>query len=224
MLFVSESSNTIFFALLQLEEDNYTASNVYSKLLEIHNEFIHNNNQRFDHVIKACTEKLEKYLFNGGMPSMKLLKAIRILDPLFFKLNNVNFDECSRDFPELNNCLDEMAKYKLLCEDLRDSINIKEFWSINKSHLPKLYALAKVYLHFPISTASVERSFSKYNNLLANDRLRLKQDTIRSLIYLYYNKNVSNIETVSDEEEEDEEVLFVLVAEEDSMSGVEELE
>ena len=41
---------------------------------------------------------------------------------------------------------------------------------------------------------------------------------------MYYNKNVSNIETVSDEEEEDEEVLFVLVAEEDSMSGVEELE
>jgi hypothetical protein len=155
---------------------------------------------------------------------MKLLKSIRVLDPLYFKLHDVILGDYNLDFPELKDCLDEFSKYKLLCEGLRESINIKEFWSINKTNLPKLYALAKVFLHFPISTASVERSFSKYNNLLTNDRLRLKQDTIKSLIFLYYNKNVSFSETISEDEDDEDDVLVLMVAEQDSMSGIEDFD
>jgi hypothetical protein len=82
-----------------------------------------------------------------------------------------------------------------------------------------LYCIAKVFLHIPIST--MERSFSKYNNLLASDRLRLKEDTIISLNYLYYNKNISQIETVSENEEDDE--VFVLQLANHTMSDIEEL-
>jgi hypothetical protein len=67
----------------------------------------------------------------------------------------------------------------------------------------------------------MERSFSKYNNLLASDRLRLKEDTIISLNYLYYNKNISQIETVSENEEDDE--VFVLQLANHTMSDIEEL-
>ena len=205
-----------------MEEDNYSACNVYSKFIEIHNEFVNNKNQEYAHVIKACIDKLERYLFNGEMPAMKLLKSIRVLDPIYFKLKEVDLNECFRDFPELKDCSDEMVKYSLLCADLRDKIDIKEFWSINKTELPKLYCLAKVFLHIPISTASVERSFSKYNNLLASDRLRLKEDTIKSLIYLYYNKNISQNETVSENEEDDEVLILQLPNE--TMSDIEELD
>ncbi len=82
-----------------------------------------------------------------------------------------------------------------------------------------MYCIAKVFLHIPIST--MERSFSKYNNLLASDRLRLKEDTIISLNYLYYNKNISQIETVSENEEDDE--VFVLQLANHTMSDIEEL-
>ena len=222
MLFVKESSKLIFYALLECEEDCYNATNVYFKLLAIHTEFTKNANPRFSNIIKACTDKLEKYLFHGGMPSMNFFKAIRILDPLYFKLNEVNINEIAIDFPELKSCFDEIVNYKLLCQDLRDTIDIKEFWLINKVHLPQLFNLAKIFLHFPISTASVERSFSKYNNLLANDRLRLKPETLKALIFLYYNKNV-----VSQDEEqlddEEEEFMILQLGDEDSLSGVEEL-
>ncbi len=153
---------------------------------------------------------------------MKLLKSIRVLDPLFFKLNDVDLNEQIVDFPELKDCLDEMVKYKLLCDGLRESIDINDFWIINKTHLPKLYNLAKVFLHFPISTASVERSFSKYNNLLTTDRQRLKPETLRSLIFLYYNKNINANEILSENEEE-EDIQALQLEEENSMSGIVEL-
>jgi hypothetical protein len=105
---------------------------------------------------------------------------------------------------------------------LRESIDINDFWIINKTHLPKLYNLAKVFLHFPISTASVERSFSKYNNLLTTDRQRLKPETLRSLIFLYYNKNINANEILSENEEE-EDIQVLQLEEENSMSGIEEL-
>lgn len=73
-----------------MEEDNLNASQVYQKLIEIHTEFENNTNEKYKHVIDACKAKIEKYLFYNGMPSMKLLKAIRILDPLFFKMITMN--------------------------------------------------------------------------------------------------------------------------------------
>ena len=217
MLFVKESSKTIFFALLECEEDNYNSSNLYFKLMQIYNEFNVNNsiNEKYSYVIKACKDKLEKYLFNGGMPSMNLFKSIRILDPLYFKLNDVNFDEFTNDFHDLRSCADEISKYKLICDNLRDSIDIIEFWRINKSNLPKLYELAKVYLHFPISTSSVERSFSKYNNILQSNRMSLKPETLRYLIFLYYNKNIDCFNQIEEYLNTDDDYLLLLLDDDD---------
>jgi hypothetical protein len=83
------------------------ASQVYQKLIEFHTEFENNTNEKYKYVIDASKAKLEKYFFYNGMPSMKLFtKAIRILDPLFFKLNNVDNNEYVKDFPELEFCVD----------------------------------------------------------------------------------------------------------------------
>ena len=234
---MKESCQSVFFTLLEMEEDNLNPSNVYFKLLEIHNEFESNNNEQYKHVINACKLKLEKYLFGNGMPSMKLFKSMRILDPLFFKLNEVDFNEHANEFPELKNCLQEMAKYKLICKDLRNDINVKDFWAINKNSLPKLFSLSKVFLHFPVSTACVERSFSKYNIMLADDRHRLKPETIKSLLYLYYNKNIDTLNaSLNDIDNEENEIIIMSEIESDgseddkedddvgNMSGIDELE
>jgi hypothetical protein len=77
-------------------------------------------------LIDACKSKLEKYLFYNGMPSMKLLKAIRILDPLFFKMKNVDYNEYVKDYTELEFCMDEINNSKLLCGNLREKIDIKD--------------------------------------------------------------------------------------------------
>ena len=39
-----------------------------------------------------------------------------------------------------------------------------------------------------ISSYSVERSFSNYNNILSNDRQNLSKNSLRSLNMLYFNK------------------------------------
>jgi hypothetical protein len=65
------------------------------------------------------------------MPSIQLFKSQQILDPIYFKLNSVNFDEFTKDFQELQLCVDELNDYRLICNDLKDSIDSKEFWSYN---------------------------------------------------------------------------------------------
>ena len=110
--------------------------------------------------------------------------------------------------------------------------------------LPKLFELAKNFLHFPISTAAVERSFSKYNQLLTCDRQSLKESSIKALIFLYYNKNNNqDIENflasedddddiirlslaLKDSEDDDDDIVGLSLAlnnDDDTMSGIEEL-
>jgi hypothetical protein len=221
--FVNDTCKSVFFTLLRMEEDNLIASNVYFQLLKIHNEFANNTNNKYKHVIDACKIKLEKYLFHNGMPSINLFKSLRILDPVFFKLHSIDFDEYTKDFPELRFCKQEMNDYKLICSELNEEVDIKAFWSINKTKLPQLYNLAKVFLHFPISTAAVERSFSKYNMMLSDERHRLKPESIKRLIFLYYNKNIGHLNQneLPDDEEDDGDIL--LICPEDAETADEEM-
>jgi len=168
--FVKESSKTVFFSLLDCQEDNLSASEIYSKLLTIDAEFSKNKYPKFNKVTNACKEKLHKYLYQGGQPSINLFKSVWILNPVFFKMNQVDVDDVSNNLKELIPCLEEIEKNKILTKTLRDDVDIKEFWLHHRLELPKLFELAKIFLHFPISTAAVERSFSKYNQLLTSDR------------------------------------------------------
>jgi hypothetical protein len=142
MKFVQESCKSVFFTLIEMEGDNLDASNVYSKLNKIDNELKNNKSEKFKHVIDACKSKLDNYLFQNGMPSVQLFKSLRILDPLFFKLNSFNFDEFAKDFQELKLFVEELDDYRLICNDLKDSVATKEFWLINKNNLPKQFYLA----------------------------------------------------------------------------------
>jgi len=116
-----------------------------------------------------------------------------------------------------------MNDYKLICSELNEEVDIKAFWSINKTKLPQLYNLGKVFLHFPISTAAVERSFSKYNMMLSDERHRLKPESIKRLIFLYYNKNIGHLNQneLPDDEEDDGDIL--LICPEDAETADEEM-
>ena len=45
--------------------------------------------------------------------------------------------------------------------------DITAFWHAVEDRLPRLTALAKVYIALPISSVDVERSFSKYGSVLS---------------------------------------------------------
>ena len=157
-------------------------------------------------------QRAEKYFFEGGQPSMNLFKFIRFLDPHFFKLQHVDPSEVSKEIKEVNSCLDEFALYNECCTNLRDTVDIKEFWKINRINLPKLYELAKHFLNFPVSTASVERSFSKYNSILSDFRKRVLPSNLIALNFLYFNKN-QHSELIEVVEETEEELIIVMEVE-----------
>ena len=74
--------------------------------------------------------------------------------------------------------------------EIEDSLSfIKSFWLSNKQCLPKLFQLASCVLCIPTNSASVERSISKYNNILSNNRMNLTEDNIKYLNFIYFNLN-----------------------------------
>ena len=56
-----------------------------------------------------------------------------------------------------------------------------------QKNLPILSNIALDYIWLPISSCSVERSFSMYNNLLNSDRQNLSYESLKQLNMLYFN-------------------------------------
>ena len=56
--------------------------------------------------------------------------------------------------------------------------------------LPILSKLALDYIWLPISSCSVERSFSIYNNILDENRQNLSEDSLKRLNMMYFNNQI----------------------------------
>ena len=63
-----------------------------------------------------------------------------------------------------------------------------KFWLGMKERLPNMAEHALVILAIPSNSSAVERSFSKYTEILAPRRSRLKEESIKQLNALYYNQ------------------------------------
>ena len=69
--------------------------------------------------------------------------------------------------------------------------NLEEYWMNLGNKLPILskLALALDYIWLPISSCSMERSFSIYNNILDENRQNLSEDSLKRLNMMYFNGN-----------------------------------
>ena len=68
-------------------------------------------------------------------------------------------------------------------------MDLNEYWLGMMQQLPLLSKIALDYIWLPISSCSVERSFSMYNSLLDSDRQNLSLDSLKNLNMLYYNSS-----------------------------------
>jgi hypothetical protein len=85
-------------------------------------------------------------------------------------------------------CIQEWGIYCNFDLSLIEYSNLEEFWKkVSHNHLPLLSQIALDYIWIPISSCSVERSFSVYNNILSEDRENLSQDSLQMLNTLYFN-------------------------------------
>lgn len=200
-MFLKSTSKAIFYNLLKLKEEiNSLSCDVYSRFLNIYNEFeifLKNSSfHRFERVMVSCKSKIESYLFKGEQPAIKVFKALKIFNPHFMQSNDdVDFNELSSELKELKYCLTEIQQYKLSCEELRETIGIKEFWTFKRLELPKLYELAKLFLNFPLSTNySVEHSLlSKCSDI--QDAKRKKKLKTESPIFHNNSSNEFHIKS-----------------------------
>ena len=74
-------------------------------------------------------------------------------------------------------------------ENLIGEINLEEYWMNLGDKLPILSKLALDYIWLLISSCSVERSFSIYNNILDENRQNLSEDSLKRLNMMYFNGN-----------------------------------
>lgn len=145
----------------------------------------------FQSTFQAAYTKFTIHFSNH--PSRSLFKATRIFDPRFLKLSLTNCDiqQYGFDILQLSNpSVVLLQEWSLYCNlDLLevDYTNLGVFWEKMSLTFPLLTTIALDYIWLPISSCSVERSFSIYNNLLHDNRQNLSTESLKMLNMMYFN-------------------------------------
>jgi len=137
--------------------------------------------------------------FNAHIPShpaRSLFQATQIFDPKYILLGPLERKNlCQYSvIKELAHPSDELlCEWSIYCgmqlENLVGEINLEEYWMDLEDKLPILSKVALDYIWLPISSCSVERSFSIYNNILDDNRQNLSEDSLKRLNMMYFNGN-----------------------------------
>ena len=95
---------------------------------------------------------------------------------------------------EFDNLLDELLReWEIYCgldNEFLSEMELDRYWEDKATQLPILSNIAMDYIWLPISSCTVERSFSMYNSLLDSDRQNLSQDSLKKLSMMYFNGRI----------------------------------
>ncbi|CAF1023345.1 unnamed protein product [Brachionus calyciflorus] len=119
-------------------------------------------------VFSDSKSKLHNYLFDGGMPLMKLFKAARFLDPNQFKILSQNINDYSSNINSLERCKEEWPIY---CNIVNDGIMPKsipfQLKAVFANHIDfNDYIIGRHPIHYP--------KFNKVNCTLCKNRSKHK--------------------------------------------------
>ena len=145
----------------------------------------------FQEAFKVAYEKFAAHI--PSHPRHSLFYACQIFNPKYIHCGDVTRKDIRKYsiITELsnpsNNLLDEWAIYCGLTGVNLEEMTLDEYWLNLVDCLPLLSQIALDYIWLPVSSCSVERSFSKYNSILDDNRQNLSEDSLRSLNMLYFN-------------------------------------
>lgn len=125
---------------------------------------------------------------------MQLLRFARILNPHTAKVSS----KLLKDHNPPKSVASEIEKdWELYVEivDQMQAVDMSKFdlihwWSLHKLRLPNMYNAARWMLSVPCSTCDVERSFSKYKEILAPNRRNMCVETVKCQNALYFNRHI----------------------------------
>ena len=148
--------------------------------------------------------KYEKYFGeNGCHPSLELFGEIRFFNPIRALGLNLHLPmETIAEFAEVPK--PEVEVYKQLARvfndncgnDLSYTETLREILNFGRGNETLMLKLAKLVFKFAFlisSSAGVERSFSKLDKVLKEDRKSLNSETLKCLLFLYFNSGKLNI-------------------------------
>lgn len=145
----------------------------------------------FQAAFKAAHNKFAMHIPNH--PGRPLFYACQVFDPKYIH----NGDILRKNIRQYNaikefiNPSDELLReWGIYCElgnEFLGEIELDQYWLNKSTQLPILSNIALDYIWLPISSCTVERSFSMYNSLLDSDRQNLSQDSLKKLNMLYFN-------------------------------------
>ena len=145
----------------------------------------------FQAAFNAAYEKFAAHIPNH--PSRQLFYACQVFDPKFIRNGDVlrkNIWQYNM-IKEFNNPSDELLRewgiYCGLDSEFLGEIELDQYWVDKATQLPILSNIALDYIWLPVSSCTVERSFSMYNSLLDSDRQNLSQDSLKKLSMMYFN-------------------------------------
>ena len=134
-------------------------------------------------------------------PARPLFQTAQIFDPRFLLLGPLERKNLRqyRSIKELENPSDELLnEWIIYCgmqmDDLIDEIDLNEYWINIQDQLLILSEIALEYIWLPISSCSVERSFSIYNNILDSNRQNLSETSLKTLNMILIYNNSSSID------------------------------
>jgi hypothetical protein len=145
----------------------------------------------FRMAFEAAYSKFTVHIPNN--PARSLFFACQVFDPKF-----IHFEDALRKnirqynaIKEFENPSDELLRewgiYCGLNNEFIGEVELDKYWLNKATQLPILSNLALDYIWLPISSCTVERSFSMYNSLLDSDRQNLSLDSLKRLSMLYFN-------------------------------------
>lgn len=149
----------------------------------------------FKEAFGQAFDKLQKYL-KEGQPGIEFLKAARVLNPMKVALLPTEKMSYSA-IPGMDDVpLSEWVLYveRLAADAVAKSghageFNVLQFWRAVADRVPQLSKLALTYVNCVTNSADAERSFSLYNLVVSCRRMRLAENSIKALVFLYYNLN-----------------------------------
>jgi hypothetical protein len=127
-------------------------------------------------------------------PARRLFYSCQVFDPKYIYTGDISQKDIRQynAIHEFANPPDELLReWGIYCglgnNEVLGEIELNQYWLNKATQLPILSKIALEYIWLPVSSCSVERSFSMYNSLLDSDRQNLSQESLKKLNMMYFN-------------------------------------
>lgn len=189
--FVTVHCQPIMKTLTSFEAKSFMAVDVYNKVSDLlsylKSSVFPLATSNCENAKQNAAAKLELYFHGTRQPAIDLFKSVRIFDPRQLPLLSKTFADHAQSVPTMMAATDEWQTYLDIASREIIPDDITAFWRALEERLPRLAALAKVYIALPISSVDVERSFSKYGSVLSPLRQSLTQENLRAYSAVFFN-------------------------------------